>query len=138
MSITTDEIRENLIFAANIMRRLPPVKVQGYICSWPKCCMDEDDYKNEKEIWMMPLPEEITAMENILGWLEYINYETRRIVWLRSCGMGWKLMSAKTHQSRSNLIRIYNRGLKDIAEVLNKPENLKKSTFLVKAYRVMN
>ena len=138
MMITIDEIKENLHFAAQIMRRLPAVKVQGYNCSWPKYCMDADDYKNEKDIWMMPLPEEITIMENILEWLEYTDYETRRIVWLRSCGMGWKRMSVQTRQSRSNLIRIYNRGLKDIVEALNQPENIKKSTFLAKAYNLRN
>ncbi|MBR1605561.1 MAG: hypothetical protein IJ660_05600 [Alphaproteobacteria bacterium] len=136
MNISIDEIKENLAFAAGIMRRLPAVRVQGYNCSWPKFCMDEDDLRNEGDIWLMPLPEEITIMENILSWLEFTSFENRRIIWLRSCGMGWKRIADRTHRSRSGLIRIYNNGLKDICETLNLPTNEKKTTLTVHSIRL--
>ncbi|MBQ8464764.1 MAG: hypothetical protein IJ545_02005 [Alphaproteobacteria bacterium] len=118
MKITIDEIKENLVFAAKIMRRLPPVKVQGYFCSWPKFCADEDDIHSSNEVWLMPLPEEIEKMEEILDWLKFIEMEQRRIVWLRSCGMGWKQISARTHRGRSSLIRDFNASLKTILDAL--------------------
>ena len=136
MNISIDEIKENLIFAANIMRRLPAVKAQGYHCTWPKFCTDADDFCNEGEVWLMPLPQEITAMENILSWLEYTSFENRRIIWLRSCGMGWKRISDRTHRSRSGLIRIYNSGLKEICETLNQLENIKKATYVSNLNRI--
>ena len=136
MTISIDEIKENLHFAAGIMRRLPAVKVQGYNCSWPKFCMDEDDIRNDGEVWLMPLPDEITAMENILTWLEWTSFEKRRIIWLRSCDMGWKRISDRTHRSRSGLIRIYNSGLKEICETLNLPANEKKATLCADIVRL--
>lgn len=127
MDITIDEIKENLVFAAKIMRRLPAVKVQGYFCSWPKFCADEDDIHSSGEAWLMPLPEEVAKMEEILDWLKFVEVEKRRIVWLRSCGMGWKYISSRTHRGRSSLIRDYNSALQEIYITLT-TELVKKTT----------
>jgi len=113
MSKSIDEIKENLEFAAEIMRRLPPVKVRGYFCAWPKFCSDEDFF-NTTDTWLPPLPDEIKAMEDILEWLKFTSLENRRIVWLRSCGMGWKRLSDLYHKSRSTLTRQYRNALLDI------------------------
>lgn len=125
MQITIDEIKENLNFAAEIMRRLPAVKVQGYFCMWPKFCADEDIAMTEDEVWLAPLPDEIAQMEKILEWLKLTTLEKRRIIWLRSCNMGWKQISARTHRSRSTLVRDYNTGLNEIFLSLNQEENQK-------------
>lgn len=132
MEITLDEIKENLAFAARIMRRLPAVKVQGYCCSWPKFCADEDDIRSSNEIWMLPLPEEVEKMEEILNWLTFIEVEKRRIVWLRSCGMGWKQISGRTHRGRSSLIRDYNSSIQEIYNKLTCSQN-EKSDISLKA-----
>lgn len=126
MQMTTDEIRENLEFAAGVMRRLPAIKVQGYFCSWPKFCADEDDMCGSGDMWLSPLPSEITAMEEILEWLTFTEMKYRRIIWLRACKMGWKQIAGRTHRSRSSLIREYNFGLKEIQEALKNEKNIKK------------
>lgn len=115
---TIEEIKENLAFAAEVMRRLPPVKVQGYLCAWPKFCCTDDDFKSQSDVWLPPLPDEISAMEEILEWLKLTSVENRRIVWLRSCGMGWKSMAHRYRKSRSTLARQYRSALTEIQKAL--------------------
>lgn len=115
---TIEDIKEKLEFAAEIMRRLPPVKVQGYICSWPNFVRKEDEIKGTSDIWLHPLPEEITAMENILEWLRFVPLEERRLIWLRACGMGWKHLAKYCKKSRTTLDRHYNGGLNKILAAL--------------------
>ncbi len=112
-----EEIKQSLSFAAMVMRRMPAVKVQGYICAWPKFFCDEDAL-NQSDIWLPPLPEEVRAMEEILEWLKLIAVEERRIVWLRSCGLGWKTISSRSRKSRSTLIRQYNFALEEIQKAI--------------------
>lgn len=118
MCKSIDEIKENLTFAAQIMRRLPTVRVRGYFCTWP-------NFKPEygecfvSDTWLPPLPDEIEAMERILEWLKFTNVENRRIIWLRSCGMGWKHLTHHYKKSRSTITRAYLSGLKDIQNALN-------------------
>lgn len=118
MHKTIDEIKENLTFAAEVMRRLPPVKVRGYFCSWPKFCSDNEIFKGDSDVWIQPLPHEVEAMEKILEWLKFTTVENRHIIWVRSCGMGWKNISLRCGKSRSSIIRMYNIGLKDIQNAL--------------------
>lgn len=129
MEITIDEIKENLRFAADVMKRMPPVKVEGYFCTWPKFYTVDEDMENLSEIWLPPLPEEIKTMEEILEWLKYTSLENRRIAWLKACGMGWKQMEKRYKTSRSTLARQYKTALNDIKENLENDENLKKSLF---------
>lgn len=136
MHKTIDEIKENLSFAAEVMRRLPVVKVRGYFCSWPKFCCDNEIFKGDAEVWMQPLPHEIEAMEEILEWLKFTSVENRHVIWVRSCGMGWKNLSARCGKSRSSIIRMYNSGLKDIQNTLEVQDNTKKSSFLYSPLRI--
>ena len=119
MKLTIDEIKENLNFAAEVMRRLPSVKVRGYFCTWPKFCREENEYIAASDTWLEPLPSEIEEMEKILEWLKYTSVDRRRIIWLRACQMGWKRMSEMCKKSRSTLCREYAWGLNDIVKALN-------------------
>ena len=129
MKITIDEIKENMAFAANIMRRLPAVKVQGYLCAWPKFCYDADDFPSSENVWMMPLPEEVELMEEILEWLKWISVEKRRIVWLRACGLGWKRLCDRMHKPRSSLARDYQKALNEIQNELKTMPEIKNRYF---------
>ena len=132
MKITIDEIKENLRFAAEVMKRMPAVKVQGYFCTWPKFYGLDEDMLDTSEVWLPPLPNEIQIMEEILEWLKYTSLENRRIAWLKACGMGWKQMEKRYHSSRSTLSRQYRTALKDIKENLENDQNLNKPLFLSK------
>ena len=126
MIITIEEIKENIAFAAEVMRRLPAIKVKGYCCAWPSFCRINKEEEYAEDVWLPPLPHEITAMEEILEWLKFTTVGNRRVVWLRACGMGWKVMSERYKKGRSTLIREYRTGLEDIKNALNSEENEKK------------
>lgn len=129
MRKTIEEIKESFAFAAEVMRRMPPVKVQGYFCAWPKFCCDDEDFKCQSDVWLAPLPEEVEAMEAILEWLKLTSVENRRIVWLRSCGMGWKSMSHRYHKSRSTLARQYRSALIEVQKALETVDENKNRHF---------
>lgn len=130
MEMTINEIKESVAFAANIMRRLPAVKVQGYLCAWPKFCYDADDFPSQSNIWMTPLPQEIETMEEILEWLKCISIDKRRIVWLRACGMGWKKICSRMNKPRSTLARDYHYALFEVQNMLKSiPETKKSKSF---------
>ena len=135
MKITSDEIKENITFAAEIMRRLPAVKMQGYLCAWPSFCRSCEEMQFAEDVWLPPLPHEISAMEKILEWLKFTSLENRRIIWLRACGMGWKTMSGKYKKGRSTLIREYNIGIKEIETALNDEKNSEKYEIVRKLTR---
>ena len=118
MKLSIDEIKANLEFAAEVMKRMPKVKVQGYICTWPKFCEEGNECEFSDHFWLEPLPAEIAEMEKILEWLKFTTLEKRRVVWLRACGMGWKRLSYRYKKSRSTLCREYISGLNDIKNAL--------------------
>ena len=88
-------IAQRLIEAANIMRRLPAVTVQGYVSSWPEMLFSDIEkmqmeLKSEK--WPAT-PEQITKMEEACRWLRWVaNVDDRRLLWLRAERVQWKLI----------------------------------------------
>ena len=71
----------------------------------------------------------VEAMEKILEWLKFTTVENRHIIWVRSCGMGWKNISLRCGKCRSSIIRMYNIGLKDIQKALENEESSKNLHF---------
>ena len=118
MIITIDEIKENFKFAAEIMRRLPAVKAQGYFCAWPSYYSPAADTQDIEENWLEPLAYEISAMEEILEWLKLTRVDYRMIIWLRACGIGWKQISSRFKRGRSSVCRDYSLGLEEIRQGL--------------------
>jgi hypothetical protein len=90
---TVDMVEERLVEAADVMKRLPEVKVQGYFSTWPKIVHDFAD-KVEQEPQPLsrprPSPEAISGMEQALGWLCWLEPIDAKIVWLRASGERWK------------------------------------------------
>ncbi len=86
-------VEERLVEAADVLSRLPEPRVQGYFSLWPRMRYEFADLVGQtppklRRPW--PLPEQISRMEETLGWLAWLEPADARIVWLRASGARWK------------------------------------------------
>ena len=86
-------VEERLAEAADVLKRLPEVKVQGYFSTWPKMAYEFGDLVGQ-EVPLMKRPPPssaaISRMEETLGWTVGLEVVDAKIVWLRACGERWK------------------------------------------------
>jgi hypothetical protein len=101
---TASMIEERFIEAADVMKRLPEVRVSGYYSLWPKALYDFADLIGQEPSRPrrpLPTPAAISRMEETLGWLQCLDPIDARIVWMRANGERWKLVCGRVGLSRS-------------------------------------
>lgn len=108
--------------AADVMKALPAVRVQGYFSVWPTVIHDYwDAYgwtEGDPKRWR-PTPKQIDQMEYVCQWLRWPGVLESKIIWDRSCGIPWKVIEHKRQSSRSTLWRHYGAGINKIVAKLN-------------------
>jgi hypothetical protein len=79
-------VEERLIEAAEILKRTPAVRVQGYFSLWPKIAPTFDDLVGQKPQMRRPLPSPtaIDRMEETLDWFKWLEPPDTKIVWLKA------------------------------------------------------
>jgi len=80
-------VERRLDDAAQVMRRLPPVRVPGYFNTWPSMMVEfADCVGRETRPMRLPPPSTaaITRMEEALGWLRWLESADAKLVWARS------------------------------------------------------
>jgi hypothetical protein len=101
---TPSLIEERFIEAAEVMRRLPNVRVPGYFNTWPKMLVEFADLVGQEPPRLRlppPAPDAISRMEETLGWLRWLEPIDAKIVWLRATGERWKSICWKTGLGRT-------------------------------------
>jgi hypothetical protein len=79
--------------AADVMARLPEVRVQGYFNLWPKVLHEFSDLVGQEPVRLKrppPLPDAISRMEETLGWLRWLEAEDAKLAWARAERTPWK------------------------------------------------
>jgi hypothetical protein len=119
MNWTPSLIEERLAEAADTLRRLPEVRVQGHASTWPpynqECLATEDVTLRRPP----PSAAAITRMDEALPWLQLLDPVDARIVWLRADGDPWKIICWKVGLTRSAAHRHWLFALCVIAWKLN-------------------
>ena len=108
--------------AAQVMRRLPPVRVPGYFNTWPSMMVEfADCVGREPRPMRLPPPSSvaITRMEEALGWLRWLEAEDAKLVWARSDRAPWKAICCRFGISRATANRRHQYALSLIAWRLN-------------------
>lgn len=116
--------------AADTLRRLPRVRVQGYVTAWPPIVHDywEAFGWDETEARLgPPSAKAIDRMDCSLLWLRWLEREDQRIVWDRANGRPWKAIAHDYGIDRSTAWRHWNYAMGSIAVRLNK---LKRQEFM--------
>lgn len=124
-------VEERLEAAADVMRRLPPVTVQGYYSLWPRYRYEFADLVGQdppKTRLPPPSPEAITRMDEAMEWLKWLEPEDAKLVWARAERTPWKGICVQFGTSRATAHRHWQYALVLIAWRLNgKRVSLKQS-----------
>jgi len=115
---TREQVEERLIEAADVMKRLPEVRVQGYFSLWPAIRESfADRVGAEPKRLKRPTPtrEAIDRMDEALPWLQWLEAEDAKLVWARVQGTPWKAICWRFGISRVTACRRYAYGLSVIA-----------------------
>lgn len=108
-----DKLKLKLEFAADIMKRLPRVKVKGYGSSWPETLYTLAEIMEQEPERSRPqaTSREVSQMEEILTWLKPLDAFETKLVWKRACRVPWKILSYDFQSNRTTLWRKYDRAL---------------------------
>jgi hypothetical protein len=119
---TIEIVETRLEDAAQVMRRLPPVRVPGYFNTWPSMMVEfADCVGREPRPMRLPPPSSIaiTRMEEALDWLRWLEPEDAKLVWARSDRTPWKAICWRFGIGRATAHRRWQYGLCLIAWRLN-------------------
>lgn len=121
-SWTPKTVAEAVEEAAHTLRRLPPVKVRGYVSSWPPTIREFWEaygWHDTKVRLGPPAPDAIDRMDEVLHWLLILEPDEVRLVWLRAEGVRWKSIAYRFGIDRSTAWRHWTFALIKIAAHLN-------------------
>lgn len=120
---TKEQIAERFEAAVRTLRRLPPVRVRGYISSWPEIIY------TKREIAMMdqkpkrwpPTAEAISETEETCKWINLLTeIDDRKIIWYRASRLPWKEICIKLGVARSTANWRWQNAILTITNKLNK------------------
>ena len=115
---TVKMVEARLAEAAEVIRRLPPVRVPGYFNTWPPVLVEFADRVGQEPEPMRlppPPPAAVSRMEETLGWLRWLKPEDAKLVWARAERAPWKLICCRFGISRATAHRHWQYGLSLIA-----------------------
>lgn len=104
MKWTPSLVEERLVEAADVMKRLPNVRVPGHFNTWPTMTAEFSDLVGRQpERMRRPPPgrDAISRMEQTLDWLRWLDVSDAKIVWLRASGVRWKEVCWKVGLART-------------------------------------
>jgi hypothetical protein len=118
---TADCVADHFEEAFRTLRKLPPVKAQGYFNTWP------DIVRTSREIAAMepqpmrvwPSAAAITRLEQTFDWVLWIEEEERKLIWSRAARVPWKQISGELGVDRTTAWRKHKLALTKIASRLN-------------------
>ena len=115
-------VEERLVEAADTLKRLPEVRMQGYFSTWPRVLVEFGDLVGlTPEPMRLPPPPAaaISRMEAALPWLTWLEPEDAKLVWARAEGTPWKPICWRFGIARATAHRRFEYGLSVIAWRLN-------------------
>ena len=121
---TAEVVAARLHEAAMTGRRLPSAMVKGYYNIWSVIV------RQEWERWALddrpvqrfpPSPEAVERMMETMRWMQYIQEDQRRLLWMRAHGRRWREISTFFTCDRSTARRRWGQALAVVARKLNYP-----------------
>lgn len=119
---TPELVEERLTEAADVLRRLPEQKVQGYFNVWPEMVQSFADMAGQTpEPMRRPPPPSvaISRMEETITWVQLLAPDDARLVWARAEGARWKEICWRFGVARATAHRRWQYGLSVMALKLN-------------------
>ena len=118
---TTDDVADHFEEAFRTLRKLPPVKAQGYFGTWPQVLRTKREIAamepEPMRVW--PSPAAITRLERTFDWVAWLEEPERKLVWSRAARVPWKVISGEMGCDRTTAWRRWQLALTKIAARLN-------------------
>lgn len=110
--------------AADICRKLPRPKPQGYFNTWPLVLYDlmeilQADINPARANRTYATPREVTFHDYVCTWFNWCNADEIRVIWRRAEGRPWKVIEHELKISESTGRRRQSYGLMKIVAKLN-------------------
>lgn len=114
---TIPEIDARFAEAAETARRLPPARVQGYCNVWPALLRAAPERRAAEggPYHLPPTPVAIDRMLEVMRWVQWLDPESRHIVWMRADRYEWKDVCRRIGCDRSTAWRRWKRALMVVA-----------------------
>ena len=120
---TKEQVAERFEAAVRTLRRLPPVRVRGYISSWPEIIYTKIEIAmmDQKPKRWPPTAEAISEMEETCKWINLLTeIDDRKIIWYRASRLPWKEICIKLGVARSTANWRWQNAILTITNKLNK------------------
>jgi hypothetical protein len=105
--------------AADVLARLPEERARGLYDLWPRLIGTPCGHSR----LAAPPPEAIDRMDEVLGWLSWIEPELRMLLWMRAEGLPWKRVTHRLGVGRTTAWQRWTMALLKIAVRLNATMN---------------
>lgn len=118
---SADDVAARFHEAAVTGRRLPPVRVQGYFNLWPPIVRQEWERYAEPDrvIRFPPEPVAIDRMLEAMGWVQWLEVESRHLIWMRADNYGWNQIGRRFGCCRTTAWRRWKLSIQIVVEQLN-------------------
>ena len=118
---TADNVADHFEEAFRTLRKLPPVKAQGYIGAWPDIVRSprEIEAMTADPIRILPSTAAVTRLEQTFDWVLWIEEGERKLIWSRAARVPWKQISGELGVDRTTAWRRWQLALEKIASRLN-------------------
>ena len=118
---TTDDVADHFEEAFRTLRKLPPLKAQGYFGTWPQVLRTKREIAamepEPMRVW--PSAAAITRLERTFDWVLWIEEPERKLVWSRAARVPWKVIAGEMGCDRTTAWRRWQLALTKIAARLN-------------------
>jgi hypothetical protein len=118
---TSDMVEDRIAEAASVLSRMPGPRVRGYFSAWPDILLSAREIaaQEPKPMKVLPSPQAITRMEEVITWNQFLDRDEVGLVWARADGMRWKGICHRFGISRPTAHRRWEYALSVIAWRLN-------------------
>lgn len=121
---TVDSVAERFVEAVDTGRRLPPVRIQGYFNVWPIIVRQEWEsfaVDERGDYTFPPTPAAIDRMLETMRWVQWLEQEQRRLVWMRAKQYEWLQIGKRFGYCRTTAWRHWKMAIQIIVVKLNDP-----------------
>jgi len=124
---TNEVVEARFSEAAETARRLPPARVQGYANVWDVLLRTAPERRAAEggRYHLSPTPAAIDRMLEVMRWVQWLDIESRHIVWMRADRCEWSQIArrfgcaVRTAQRRRNIaLSIVTEHLNGVREVV--------------------
>ena len=118
---TYEKVAEQFEEAIRTLKRLPPVRVQGYRSAWPEVlhCAREIMFHEPVPMRIRATTEEMTRLEQTFEWITWLDVDERKLVWKRAARVRWKIICLERGCGRTAAWQRWVDACNKIAQRLN-------------------